>query len=59
VEKDHQGESADASVGQKGWAELTLSPDVIVLEHHHRRQVIPMGVDAADEHAVLLNESEA
>lgn len=36
-----------------------MRPNMVVLQHHHARQVVPVGVDAADEHAVLLHEAEA
>lgn len=34
-------------------------PDVVVLEHRHRRQVVPVRVAPADQHAVLLDQAEA
>lgn len=39
--------------------ERTMGPDVVVLEHDHARQVVPVRVDPADEHAVFLDEPEA
>ena len=38
---------------------LTSAPDVVVLEHDHRAEVVAVRVDAADQHAVLLDEAEA
>ncbi len=32
---------------------------MVVLEHDHAREVVPVGVDPADEHPVLLDETEA
>ena len=37
----------------------TMGPDVIILEHDHAREVVPVRVDPADEHRVLLHEPEA
>lgn len=38
--------------------DASFAPDMIVLEHHHRRQVVPVRVDPADEHAILFDEAE-
>ena len=32
---------------------------MVVLEHDHARQIVPVRVDPADEHPVLLDEPEA
>jgi hypothetical protein len=37
----------------------TLGPDVVVLEHDHAAEIIPMGIDSTDEHSVLLHDPEA
>lgn len=39
-------------------ARRTFGPDVVVFEHNHTAKVVPVGVDAAHQHAVFLHESE-
>lgn len=38
--------------------ERTFGPDVVVFEHDHAAQIVPVRVDAADEHAILFDQSE-
>ena len=42
-----------------GSTKHTTRPDVVILEHDHTGQIVAMCVDAPDEHAVLLYESES
>lgn len=35
-----------------------MRPDVVVLEHDHAREVVPVRVDPAHKHRVLLDEAE-
>jgi hypothetical protein len=36
----------------------TLGPDMVVLEHDHRAQIVSMSVDPSHQHTVLLHQPE-
>ena len=39
--------------------EPTRSPDVVVFEHDHTAQIVPVRIHSANHHPVFLNESES
>lgn len=43
----------------RGGAVVGAGPDVVILEHGHGAQVVAVGVGAADEEAVFLDDAEA
>lgn len=57
---DLDRESAGRLCGVHGACNVAAAgPDVVVLEHRHGREVVAVGVGAADEHAVFLDEAKA
>ncbi|KHO11639.1 hypothetical protein MAA_10881 [Metarhizium robertsii ARSEF 23] len=59
LDLDLDAEAGDGLGGPHGVGDAAPAPDVVVLEHHHGAQVHAVGVGAAHQHAVLLDEPEA
>lgn len=58
LDLDLNTEAGDRLGGLDGVGDTAAAPYMVVLEHNHGAQVHAVGVGAADQHAVLLNEAE-
>jgi hypothetical protein len=56
---DFDGEAAGGFSSADGVGNTSGGDDMVVLEHSHGGEINAVGVDAADEHAVLFDEPEA
>lgn len=59
LDVDKEREAGNATDGLDRVRNRASCPDVVVLQHDHRREVVTVRVDTTDEHAVLLDKAEA
>lgn len=58
LDLDLNAEAADRLGGLDGVGDAAAAPYMVVLEHDHGAQVHAVGVGAANQHAILLDEAE-